>query len=87
MKRLVIRHCRDSGVHDGWKWDLWCVDTYDPHAEPLFVAWGSHKAMVATARLLTTWHKMQDDRMHFGGFNSKNDEVRKHGLRRAAHDP
>lgn len=49
MRRLKVTHCRDARVLPGWRWDVWEDDTGDAHAEPTWLAYGSHEACLAFA--------------------------------------
>lgn len=49
MKRLKIRHCRDSSVLPHGAWDLWAIETHDPHAEPLFLGYGTWEGCYSMA--------------------------------------
>lgn len=55
VKRLKIRHSRDYSTFPEARWDLWCVDTHDPLADPLFVGWGTWEACLeASLHLLVS---------------------------------
>lgn len=68
MKRLIIRNCRDSAVDPDWKWEVWCKDTHDPRADPLFVGYGSYSGCLVMANLLTVLHSIPT--FEFAGFST-----------------
>lgn len=49
MIRYEIRHDRDRAVIGDNHWNLYEVDTNDPHADPVCVGWGSWKTCTAHA--------------------------------------
>lgn len=70
MKRLVIRHCRDKAVKAGYRWDLWCRDTMDPFAEPLYVGYGSYRDCHGVMLNLLMTFNQEVPKFQIGGFHS-----------------
>lgn len=69
MKRFKIRHCRDSAVVPEARWDVWMIDTHDPHADPLFLGWGTWASCMFVVRALI-WENQRQPAFTFAGFQS-----------------
>ena len=75
MKRLIVRHCRDDAVSEDYKWEIWCKDTHDPLAEPLFVGFGDWPSCMMRVRTLTWLTQQPNAHFHWGGFSCPMSEV------------
>ncbi len=58
MKRLHIKHSRDSATKPGWRWDLYLTDTQDRKADPIYLAYGSHANVLAFADQLVQLNRI-----------------------------
>jgi hypothetical protein len=47
--RYQIKHDRDRQTKPGSHWNVYEIETEDPHRPPECVAWGSHEACLAFA--------------------------------------
>lgn len=48
MKRYIVKHDRDEATHAGFHWNLFEVDTDDPH-DRVFIGFGSWETCITHA--------------------------------------